>query len=407
MEVNIYLLKSKINKKGKAPLRVHVGSYIKVPLKISVIEKNWNYKKQRVSSSEEFYFKINERIESCIKKINKYLAGNTTPKEEDIIHLVEEEEEKKIEENVIVKKTEPKETLIKFFDTFIERKAPIKSSGYIRNLKAVRDHLIEFNPKLDFQSIDHKFCDSFLSFLVEKGKENSTIEAYFKRLRLVLNEVVKSGYKINRSFEDFSFSSGKYKSIRLTWEEVSKIESMDNLSKELTLVRDSFIFKCNTGIRDSDYNNLTEYSFVKKGDKYFIKFNVKKTTQDQLLVLNSKALQIAEKYNFRLPKFTQQYNNRALKLIGKAADLNELVEKIRHSGKKRKVTIKEKWEFISTHTARRSFARRWYDLGGDIRIICHFLGHSTEAQTRTYIGLDDEDTNAEMIKVFDQGEIFK
>jgi integrase len=402
MEVNIYIIKSKKNKKGKAPLRMTVGSYIKIPLGISVTVKNWNEKKQRVTSSEDFYYKLNERIETRIRDVDEYLKSTDNPDPKEIERIAKrdlEVEPEKVEEKQV--------TLFEHLDSFIERQRIIKSSGYVRNLKAVRDALYKHNSRLKFTDIGKTSIESFVKFLILEGKENATIEVYIRRLKLMIKDAIETGIKVNRTYKDISYKSGKYKHVRLTWDEVEKIDSLSHISKELILVKDAFIFRCNTGLRDSDYHNISFHSFIKKGGKVHLRFNSKKTGEDQYISLNSKALEIANKYAFELPKFTQQYFNRTIKLIGKEAEIVSSIEKIRHIGKKRVITIKPKWDMISSHTARRTFARRWYDLGGDIRLISHFLNHKNEAQTRDYIGLDDDLTNAEMIRVFDQGEIFK
>jgi integrase len=395
----IHLEKSKKNKKGEAPLRAESSKY-RIPLGIKVIVEHWDADNKKVKKSHPFAAEYNTKISTKKNILTSYLILNPGCTKEDLAKQIEDQAEE-------TKKEEIQVGLFEYLDAFIDRQKVIKSSGYVRNLKAVRDSLFEFNSRLKFEDIGKTTLEGFAKHLIIKKKQNATIEVYLRRLKLMLKDAIESGIKINRTYKDLSFKSGKYKHIRLTWEEVTKIDELTSISKELTFVKDAFIFRCNTGLRDSDYNNISTHSFIKKDGKMHLRFNSKKTGEDQYIVLNSKAQEIANKYAFELPKFTQQYFNRTIKLIGKAADIKTNIEKIRHQGKKRIVTIKPKWDMISSHTARRTFARRWYDLGGDIRLISHFLNHKNEVQTRDYIGLDDDLTNAEMIRVFDQGEIFK
>jgi integrase len=401
MEVNVYLIKSDLNSKGKAPLKIHVGSYIKIPLKVSISPQNWDSKKQRVKTSEDFYFNINQKIELKLRKINEYLSKVSSVDKEALLEYIKDEEEVK----VVVK--EETLTLVDHMRAYIERKKTLKSSGHTRNLKSALDHMVNFCPKVKPEQVNDSFMEGYASYLVDCELENVTIEGYVTKLKQMLDDALGSGYKINKNFSEFVFKSGKYKHIRLTWEEVEMIDKHSYFIESYNAIKDAFIFMCNTGLRDSDYKNLTEYSFIRREGKFYIRINSNKKTKDQLLVLNSRALDIARKYSFNLPQFSQQQYNRVIKVIARAAGVKQKIEKIRHNGKKRIVIVKEKWDMISTHTCRRTFARRWFDLGGDIRVICHFLGHESEAQTREYIGLDDDDTNLDMVRVFDQGEIFK
>lgn len=405
MEVNVYLLKSKENSKGKAPLRLHVGSYIKIPLGVSVTVKNWDEDKQRVTTKEEFYFRINEKIQNKINKVNYYLAGNTNPNEEDIRLLVEAKEEKEEAPKVAPKK---QITVYEYIDLYIKHLTDLNSGGHLRNLISAKDHLKELKPKLKWEEVNKKLLQDYTKYLINVIKrENTTILGYINKLKKVFSEAREDGYPVNKNIKDFTFKTGTYKPFQITWEEVDKIDKVNHFNPKYNEVKDSFVFRCNTGLRDSDYSNLNKHSFVKRNGSFYIKINTEKTVEDQYLILNARALQIVKKYDFILPQFAQQDFNRIIKYVARAAKIEGEYERIRHVGNERKVTIVPRYKMVSSKICRNIFARHWYDLGGDIRLIAHFLGHEKESQTRHYIGLDDDDTNSEMIRVFDQGEIFK
>ena len=65
----------------------------------------------------------------------------------------------------------------------------------------------------------------------------------------------------------------------------------------------------------------------------------------------------------------------------------EVVIKKSRGGVKRETT-KKKWELITTHTARRSFATNFYEMGFDASALMQITGHSTEAQFKKYINID-------------------
>lgn len=61
-----------------------------------------------------------------------------------------------------------------------------------------------------------------------------------------------------------------------------------------------------------------------------------------------------------------------------------------------------KWEFVSSHTARRSFATNLYKRGADLHIIAKMMGHASYNQTRRYIISGLETKNQNIINFFNK-----
>jgi integrase len=88
--------------------------------------------------------------------------------------------------------------------------------------------------------------------------------------------------------------------------------------------------------------------------------------------------------------------NKHLKEIGRRAKINESFLKIRTKGRKRVEQTLSKYELITTHTARRSFATNMFKRGIPSRVIMNITGHRTERAFSTYIKVS-QDENAEMM----------
>lgn len=73
--------------------------------------------------------------------------------------------------------------------------------------------------------------------------------------------------------------------------------------------------------------------------------------------------------------------NRVLRNLCKRAGITERV-KVFKAGEHKKG---EKWEYISSHTARISFASNLANLGIPLIDICRMLGHASVATTQRYI----------------------
>ena len=70
------------------------------------------------------------------------------------------------------------------------------------------------------------------------------------------------------------------------------------------------------------------------------------------------SLKILEKYKDKehpLPIISQQKTNDYLKELCKLVEIDEIQKKVKYSGTKRIEIEKSKYDFISTHTARRTF----------------------------------------------------
>jgi len=90
----------------------------------------------------------------------------------------------------------------------------------------------------------------------------------------------------------------------------------------------------------------------------------------------SEAQRIAERYNYSFPQYSQQYFNRALKLIGRNAGLEEVVRLTRYQGSREIIIEKPKYQLISSHTARRSAVSLLLAKGVPPTIVMKLTGHS-------------------------------
>jgi integrase len=83
--------------------------------------------------------------------------------------------------------------------------------------------------------------------------------------------------------------------------------------------------------------------------------------------------------------------NDYLKEVGQLAGLNEVVSVSKTRGGKRSDTVNEKWEIVTTHTARRSFATNAFKSGIPSISIMKITGHTTEKSLMKYIKITNEE----------------
>lgn len=147
-------------------------------------------------------------------------------------------------------------------------------------------------------------------------------------------------------------------------------------------VRDGFYVSCKTGLRHSDLVKLTPANFDARGDGSYILSYVSKKTRIQSNVPCSWATveRIAWLHKNGANVSLEYYNSMVRKLAERA-DINAEVSVFR-AGKE---LVGPKWKFLSSHSARRSFATILADLGTDILDIMRLCGHTSPAMSARYI----------------------
>jgi integrase len=170
----------------------------------------------------------------------------------------------------------------------------------------------------------------------------------------------------------------------------------------LERVRDMFIFGCYTGLRFSDFSKVKR-QYINLADGR-INMPTQKTGEDVALPILPIAKSIIAKYkdktpNSLPPSIANQTFNRYIKEIAmRIPELNEEISfEYYTQGKKISRTFK-KWEKVSSHTARRSFATNLTLMEYPTQIIMKITGHRTEASFQTYLKM----SNVEAINIINR-----
>lgn len=246
-------------------------------------------------------------------------------------------------------------------------------------------------------SFYYKFFDYYTGY---KSLGNNGFGKVIKVLKSILNSATERGFNTYMSYKskDFKALREDVYNVYLSEEELARIKNLDlAYSKKLTHVRDLFMIACYTGLRFSDFSKLTTENI--KND--MIKVRTQKTGTHVIIPILPEVITIIERYEGKLPKaYCNQKMNEYLKLIMQAAGFDEIIQKSHTSGNK---TIKKtfmKWEMVSTHTARRSFATNMFKRGIPALSIMQITGHSTEKSFMTYIKISKEENALRFLEHF-------
>ncbi len=246
--------------------------------------------------------------------------------------------------------------------------------------------------KIDWHNIDMQFYYDYMEYYIGyKGLKINGFGKVVKLLKSILNSATDQGYNTNTIYKskEFKVLREEADNIYLNEEELQRIIELDlSQQSKLERVRDLFYIGCYTGLRFSDYGQIIPENI--KGDSLHIK--TQKTGALVVIPLLDETQKVIEKYDGNLPKpMTNQVMNRYLKKIGELAKINSSFNTYHTTGSGRVKETYKKWELISTHTARRSFATNMYKRGLDTMMIMRITGHSSEKVFMDYIKISKEE----------------
>jgi integrase len=305
-------------------------------------------------------------------------------------------------------------TFFTFFENFIEKRIGNHkySKGSITVYRSTLLKVREFEKikrqKIDFHSFTEDFFVEFTNFLFSLRyglAQEQYSQNYVHKITSTLNTVLKDAERLGVS-PDLKCKTGwlqvskqDVEKIYLTIEELKILWDYDFSKKDgLERVRDLFLIACFTGLRFSDYSEIQKKDIRIKKNYNILEVTTKKTKHPVEIPLNPLVLEILEKYGGEFPPaISNAKTNEHLKDIARLAGLTkEVTFTTFGEGKKRITKTFLKYELITTHTARRSFASNAYKEGVPILAIMKITGHKTEREFLKYIRLSNEEHALQM-----------
>jgi integrase len=245
--------------------------------------------------------------------------------------------------------------------------------------------------KIDFDvaEINCSFYEGFVAYLQKQGLTMNTVGSKIRVLKTIINAA-----KIEiKDYNEYKVFREEVDNIYLTETELQQLKEVV-LSPYLDRVRDCFLLLAWTGCRYSDLEKIGKTD-IKDG---FISFRQQKTNNKVVIPLHPVVAEVLEKYDYTLPEaITNQKFNEYIKEACKCAEINSTETLTRTIGGIRKTETFEKWQLVTSHTGRRSFATNMYKRGLPSITIMAITGHRTEKAFLSYIKITPEE-HAEMMK---------
>ena len=414
-EAKIHLDKTKERNETTIVFRVSAGRGVQkrfsTGYKINPLY--WDSSKQKVrnvaaiSNSVE----INNYLDELKNNFNKAVA-NSVAKGELITRSFLDDLYEVISNRKQVVDVEEEMTFFKFCDDFIElkKKTLIAKKGnkndtikaYEQAIGFIKSFQKEEGFKVDFDTIDLNFYYEFVDYMQTKKKADgglysaNTIGKHIKTLKTILNSATSEGFNTNLKYKHTEFKIVKEltTAIYLTSEEIKEIfrKDLTNYPRHQK-ARDLFFMGCATGQRVSDFNRFSECLVENhKGSEYVVLNQFKTGNKVYCRITPAMRLIMNTRYDGKFPSpMVEQHINDLIKEVAHMVGIKELVNYERTQGGKKIIEKIPKYNLVSTHTARRSYATNKFKAGVLVHDIMILTGHKSEREFLKYIREDGQE----------------
>ena len=283
-------------------------------------------------------------------------------------------------------------------DDYIRSKQSTVKHCTINVINAMKAHLKRFesfrNKPITFDSFDMNFYEDFVKFLTYdivharrkehfKGLKVNSVGKTIKHLKSFLKDRMRKKVIPFMDLSGFKVIEEEVDAVFLTWKELSLIYHLDlSAHSNLEKYRDLFVLGCLTGFRFSDYSNIKPEEV--RGDMLYV--NQTKTLSTVVVPLRNDAKKILiEKYKMQMPQVSNANFNYYIKEVVRLAGIDEMIKITHKRGNKITEETRPKYNWIMSHTCRRSFCTNEFLDGTPTNLIMAISGHKTEKAFRKYI----------------------
>ena len=392
-------------------LHFSMGKKVVLATGKSIPPKYWRPGKQEVHGSYTGGVEVNKHLnnlkDDCLKAYERMLGSNPNVSYSEI--------ESCIREITNGKKPTSAPDFLTAYGQFLEEKEqqvkPLTLKKYLTLKKLLTEFAQVKKYILSFERINDSFDIAFRNFLAQDlGQVNDTISKYYDCLKVFLTWAVKKELYSGEGHKDFEAPRSKKDVIFLSVDELMSLYNLEGLSDKLAKIRDIFCFQCFTGQRFSDTCEL-KWSDIKDTDLgpewhlYQIKGNKPKKV---VVPLFTPATQILERYKSVharpsskvLPTISNPKTNEYIKELCRLAGIDEVTTTVQYSGKKRIEKVEPKYNFISTHTARRTFVTLSLEKGMNPETIMEITGHEDYRTMKKYLKVTEKYKREQMSKAW-------
>tara|TARA_R110002072_G_scaffold72354_2_gene173020 strand:- start:4676 stop:6010 length:1335 start_codon:yes stop_codon:yes gene_type:complete len=301
--------------------------------------------------------------------------------------------------------------LVSYIDFYIDyRKNELKEPS-IKKYKVIKNKLLRFEKHrkstILIKNVNDQFKNDFVTYLKNEKYAQNTMQREMVFIKSFCKHARFMGLETHPQLDSLRLERAKVSNIYLSILEIEKIEKAEDLLPHLQNVRDWLIISCYLGQRISDFMRFTAEMIRYESGEALLEFTQKKTGKLMTIPVHPKVIKILEKRNGEFPEpISHQKYNDYIKIVCQKAKINCKVKgskKLETEPKSKKFRKSsgtfEKWELVSSHIGRRSFATNFYGKMPTSYLI-HITGHSSENLFLEYIQKSNKDLALEISKYF-------
>lgn len=290
------------------------------------------------------------------------------------------------------------------------------STKILKQFRRVMGNYLEEHP-FEWGDISQPLVDSFIAYLEKYGYSKNTIKRFISAFHAFVVYAENQGWHNNTRAKAFiKYAAPRDDEMKdriyLSKDEIQALFDMPLTGFDDT-VRDVFLIGCYTGLRYSDLSRITESCIGKTENGTPVIRIIQHKTKSPVIIpiLDDNLIVLLEKYKYNVPAIWDVSLNRNIKntlevlshtvpsLAKKERTLLTLTEKRMEEKARKKgqelfeyddegFPIKERWEMVSLHTARRTFINNVYLSGKfSVEFMMKLSGHTKYDTFKRYVRL--------------------
>lgn len=302
-------------------------------------------------------------------------------------------------------------------NVYIPRYQNVRGIDTVKIYRVVLNKLREFEAfaryRVKFDHVNIDFYNRFKRWFFAQGFSRN----YFGNIMKVIKQVYKEARDVDHLHDgtgtdhrDFTCPNDTADSVYLSPEELDRIRELkidestvqdskhpisgDWLTKRISALnraRNLFLIGCYTGLRVSDFSRLRDAHIGK-----FITIKTQKTGTPVVIPIHPVVREIIDSGFDLSDTVSDQKLNAHIKDLCRMAGIDEEVLVNKNVGGHNTEIVLPKYQLVSSHTARRSFATNAYKAGVPTIAIMKITGHRLESTFLKYIRVSAEE-NAEIL----------
>ena len=284
-----------------------------------------------------------------------------------------------------------------------------------KKYKTIVNKIIAFdkhtNTKTKLTDVNLNFRIDLIDYLKEVDRlSDNTIGRYLKFVKSICLDAEKNGHKVHSQLKSFLGFSIEAPKVILSLNELKQIKNTKFVNENHEIARDWLIIGCFTGQRVSDLLRMNTSFIQHIQDFDFIVLTQQKTKQLVQIPIHFEVKAILDKRDGEFPPiYTNNLDsskvlfNRYLKQLCKIAEIDTIVKGNKFDEVKKRYWSGEypKYELVSSHICRRSFASNHYATElYPTPILMNITAHKTEQMFLTYIGKEPIDYSVKLAKIW-------